>query len=128
MKHLTLPLAATILLASLAPAHAELVKVFENIRGTTVHVDTGTLAANGNKRRVNEVQTYREPGPRGLLSMRLLKEYDCKSETAQIISYTMYAGRMASGEMIGRVDTPGEVQKLTQNPGGTGGFRYACGR
>lgn len=128
MKHLTLPLAATLLLASLAPAHAELVKVFENIRGTTVHVDSGTLTANGNKRRVNEVQNYREPGPRGMLSMRLLKEYDCKNETAQIISYTMYADRMASGEMIGRVETAGEVQKLTQNPGGTGGFRYACGR
>lgn len=128
MKRLIPLLLLPLLLAVLPPARAELLKVFENIRGTTVHVDTGTLAANGNKRRVNEVQTYREPGPRGLLSMRLLKEYDCKSETAQIISYTMYAGRMATGEMIGRVDTPGEVQKLTQNPGGTGGFRFACGR
>ncbi len=40
----------------------------------------------------------------------------------------MYAGRMATGEMVGRVETPGELQKLTQNPGGTGGFRFACGR
>lgn len=123
------PLLALCTLLAISPiARAELVKVFENIRGTTVHVDTGTLTANGNKRRVNEVQDYREPGPRGLLSMRLLKEYDCKNETAQIISYTMYAGHMASGDMIGRVETPGDVQKLTQNPGGTGGFRYACGR
>lgn len=123
------PLLAIATLVALTPiAHAELVKVFENIRGTTVHVDTGTLTANGNKRRVNEVQNYREPGPRGMLSMRLLKEYDCKNETAQIISYTMYAGRMASGEMVGRVETPGDLQKLTQNPGGTGGFRFACGR
>ncbi len=128
MKRLTLPLAVAVLLAPLAPAHAELVKVFENIRGTTVHVETGSLTANGNRRRVIEIQTYREPGPRGMLSMRLLKEYDCRNETAQIISYTMYAGRMATGEMIGRVETPGEVQKLTQNPGGTGGFRHACGR
>lgn len=123
------PLLAIATFFALTPiAHAELVKVFENIRGTTVHVDTGTLTANGHKRRVNEVQNYREPGPRGMLSMRLLKEYDCKNETAQIISYTMYAGRMASGEMVGRVETPGDLQKLTQNPGGTGGFRFACGR
>lgn len=128
MKLLTLPLAVAALLATLAPARAELVKVFENIRGTTVHVETSSLTANGNRRRVIEIQTYREPGPRGMLSMRLLKEYDCRNETAQIVSYTMYAGRMATGEMIGRVETPGEVQKLTQNPGGTGGFRHACGR
>lgn len=128
MNRLT-PLLALATLVTISPiAHAELVKVFENIRGTTVHVDAGTLTANGSKRRVNEVQNYREPGPRGMLSMRLLKEYDCKNETAQIISYTMYAGRMATGNMIGRVETPGEVQKLTQNPGGTGGFRFACGR
>lgn len=128
MKLLTLPLAVAALLATLAPARAELVKVFENIRGTTVHVETSSLIANGNRRRVIEIQTYREPGPRGMLSMRLLKEYDCRNETAQIVSYTMYAGRMATGEMIGRVETPGEVQKLTQNPGGTGGFRFACER
>ncbi len=127
MRFLLSALFAHLLLAAL-PAHAELVKVFENIRGTTVHVDTSTLTPNGDKRRVIEIQNYREPGPRGLLSMRLLKEYDCKNETAQIISYTMYAGRMATGEMVGQVETPGELQKLTQNPGGTGGFRFACGR
>lgn len=127
MNRLNHLFAFALLLAAL-PAHAELVKVFENIRGTTVHVDTSTLTPNGDKRRVIEIQNYREPGPRGLLSMRLLKEYDCKNETAQIISYTMYAGRMATGEMVGRVETPGELQKLTQNPGGTGGFRFACGR
>ncbi len=121
------PLLAIATLVALTPiAHAELVKVFENIRGTTVHVDTGTLTANGNKRRVNEVQNYREPGPRGMLSMKLLKEYHCRDETAQILSATMYAERMASGRVIGRVETAGDVQKLTQNPGGTGGWRYAC--
>ncbi len=115
------------LLSVSAPAHAELKKVFENIRGTIVYVDTSTLAANGDKRRVTEIQNYRNPGPRGMMSMKLLKEYDCKNETAQIIHYTMYKGPMAEGEMIGRVNTPGDVQKLTQNPGGTGGWRFACG-
>ncbi len=38
----------------------------------------------------------------------------------------MSAGRMATGETVGRVDNPGDVQKLARNPGGTGGFRFAC--
>ncbi len=117
-----------VLLAAGTGAHAELVKVFENIRGTVVYADSSTLAVNGHLRRIVEVQSYREPGPRGMLSMKLLKEYHCRDETAQIISYTMYSGRMATGQTIGRIETPGDVQRLVQNPGGTGGWRYACGR
>lgn len=122
------PLLTSLLLLAAAPAaHAELKKVFENIRGTVVYVDTSTLIPSGDKRRVTEVQTYRTPGPRGMMSMKLLKEYDCKNETAQILNYTMFKAPMAEGEVIGRVNTPGDVQKLTQNPGGTGGWRFACG-
>ncbi len=117
-----------LLLAAGTGAHAELVKVFENIRGTVVYADSSTLAVNGHLRRIVEVQSYREPGPRGMLSMKLLKEYHCRDETAQILSYTMYAERMASGRVIGRVESAGDVQKLVQNPGGTGGWRYACGK
>ena len=124
MKKFALLLA---LLASATAAHAELKKVFENIRGTVVYVDTSSLTPSGDKRRVTEVQTYRTAGPRGMMSMKLLKEYDCKNETAQIINYVMFKEPMAQGEVLGRVNTPGDVQKLTQNPGGTGGWRFACG-
>ena len=120
--------AALFVLGLCASAQAELVKVFENIRGTVVYADTSTLSENGDLRRVVEIQSYREPGPRGMLSMKLLKEYHCKRETAQIISYSMYAERMAKGGLIGQVNTPGPVDKLTQNPGGAGGWRYACGK
>jgi hypothetical protein len=40
----------------------------------------------------------------------------------------MYTERMAKGSLIGQVNTPGPVDKLTQNPGGAGGWRYACGK
>ncbi len=115
------------LLAASTAAHAELRKVFENIRGTVVYADTSTLIAIGDKRRVTEIQSYRNAGPRGMMSMKLQKEYDCKHETAQIISYVMYKDTMGNGEVIGRVNRPGELEKLAQNPGGTGGYRYACG-
>jgi hypothetical protein len=119
---------ALFLLGLCASAQAELVKVFENIRGTVVYADTSTLSENGDLRRIVEIQSYREPGPRGMLSMKLVKEYHCKKETAQIISYSMYTERMAKGGLIGQVNTPGPVDKLTQNPGGAGGWRYACGK
>ncbi len=116
------------LLGVASAAQAELVKVFENIRGTTVYSDSSTLSVNGDLRRIQEIQSYREPGPRGLLSMKIVKEYNCRAETTQIISYVMYAERMAQGSVIGQVNTPGPVDKLTKNPGGAGGWRYACGK
>ncbi len=121
-------LLASLLSLMMPTASAELVKVFENIRGTTVYADSSTLSANGHLRRIVEVQSYREPGSRGLLSMKLLKEYDCRDETTQIISYTMYDEAMARGNVLGTVNTPGPVDKLTKNPGGAGGWRYACGK
>lgn len=63
-----------------------------------------------------------------LARAELVKEYGCKNDTAQTISYTMYAARMATGEVVGRMETHSDVQKLTQNPGGTGAFWLACGR
>ena len=116
------------LLGASAVAHADLVKVFENIRGTTVYSDRSTLSENGDLRRIYEIQSYRDAGPRGMLSMKLLKEYNCREETSQIVSYTMYTERMAQGSVIGVVNTPGPVDKLTKNPGGAGGWRFACGK
>ena len=121
-------LSALFMLSACASAQADLVKVFENIRGTVVYADSSTLSENGDLRRVVEIQSYREPGPRGMLSMKLIKEYNCGKETAQIISYSMYSERMAKGSLIGQVNTPGPVDKLTKNPGGAGGWRYACGK
>jgi hypothetical protein len=121
-------LPALLLLVLCVSAQADMVKVFENIRGTVVYADSSTLSENGDLRRVVEVQSYREPGPRGMLSMKLVKEYNCKKETAQIISYSMHSERMAKGNLIGQVNTPGPVDNLTKNPGGAGGWRFACGK
>jgi hypothetical protein len=126
MKFKTLLITTALLSGGVA--QAELVKVFENIRGTTVYADTSTLSVNGVLRRIQEIQSYRDPGPRGLLSMKLVKEYNCRDETSQIISYTMYTERMGQGSVIGEVKTPGTIDKLTKNPGGAGGWRYACGK
>jgi hypothetical protein len=121
-------LPALLLLVLCVSAQADMVKVFENIRGTVVYADSSTLSENGDLRRVVEVQSYRDPGPRGMLSMKLVKEYNCKKETAQIISYSMHSERMAKGNLIGQVNTPGPVDNLTKNPGGAGGWRFACGK
>ena len=105
---------------------AELVKVFENIRGTEVYIDTDTMGGGGRFRKVWEIQTYRTPSPQGMLSMKIHKEYDCKEESARMLGYVVFKGKMATGEKMGTVDTPGEWQPVSKNPGGKGGFRMVC--
>lgn len=114
------------LLCAAPLVQAALVKVFENIRGTEVYVDTDTVAGGGRFRKVWEIQTYRKPSPEGMLSMKIHKEYDCKDESARMLGYVVFRGKMATGEKMGTVDTPGEWQSVSKNPGGKGGFRKVC--
>ncbi len=119
---------AITLLCAAQQAQAELVKVFENIRGTEVYIDTDTMAGGGRYRKVWELQTFREPSPQGMLSMRIHKEYDCKDEAARMLSYVVFKGKMGTGEKMGTVATPGAWQSVSKNPGAKGGFRMVCGK
>ncbi|MEY3264601.1 MAG: hypothetical protein RL717_2078 [Pseudomonadota bacterium] len=119
---------ALALVGSLMPvAHAELVKVFENIRGTTSYVDTASMQGSGQFRKVWELQNYKTASPQGMLSMKMHKEYDCKGELTKMLSYTAYTGRMGTGEEIGTVTRPDGWQSVSKNPGGKGAFRLVCG-
>lgn len=124
MRHALL-LAVPLLFAT-PLSQAELVKVFENIRGTEVYIDTSTMGGGGRFRKVWEIQTYRTPSPQGMLSMKIHKEYDCKDESARMLGYVVFKGKMATGEKMGTVDTPGEWQSVSKNPGAKGGFRMVC--
>jgi hypothetical protein len=124
MRHALL-LAVPLLFAT-PLSQAELVKVFENIRGTEVYIDTSTMGGGGRFRKVWEIQTYRTPSPEGMLSMKIHKEYDCKDESARMLGYVVFKGKMATGEKMGTVDTPGEWQSVSKNPGAKGGFRMVC--
>ena len=120
---------STILFAilSAAPAaHAEWIKVFENIRGTTSYVDTDSIQASGQYRKVLELQSYKTAASNGMLSMKMRKEYDCKAETTRLISFTAYKGTMGTGDILGTVNPPDEWQPISKNPGGKGAFRYVC--
>lgn len=119
---------AVLVLLSLTPlAHAEWLKVFENIRGTTSYIDTDSIQASGRYRKVSELQSYKKASPEGMLSMKIKKEYDCKDELSRMITYTAYTGVMGSGEAMGTVNPPTDWQSVSQNPGAKGAFRHVCG-
>ena len=122
------PALAFILMVVLVPAaQAELVKVFENIRGTTPYGDTASMQGSGQFRKAWELQNYKTASPQSMLSMKIHKEYDCKGELSKMLSYTAYTGRMGTGEEIGAVTRADGWRSVSKNPGGKGGFRLVCG-
>jgi hypothetical protein len=118
---------AAALLSLMPVAHAEWLKVFENIRGTTSYIDTDSIQASGRYRKVSELQSYKKASPEGMLSMRIRKEYDCKEELTRMITYTAYTGVMGTGQAMGTVNPPTDWQSVSQNPGAKGAFRHVCG-
>ena len=119
-------LVASLLMSLSSLAHAEWVKVFENIRGTFFYMDPATVETHGRLRRVYEMQSYRNASPEGMLSMKLHKEYDCMEEKGRFLNYVAYTGPRLSGEMMGTVKTPSDWQSVNRNPAGKGVFRIVC--
>lgn len=118
---------AVAMLSLMSLAHAEWLKVFENIRGTTSYIDTDSIQTNGRYRKVSELQSYKKASPEGMLSMKIKKEYDCKEELTRMLTYTAYTGTMGSGEAMGTVNPPTDWQAVSKNPGAKGAFRHVCG-
>jgi hypothetical protein len=116
------------LLCFVLPAHAEWVKVFENIRGTTVHVNTDGLITSGRFRKSWELENYKKPAENGMLSMKMRKEYDCEQEMMKLEYFIAYKGLMGTGTELGTVHTPAEWQPISKNPGGKGSFRLVCNK
>jgi hypothetical protein len=125
MKNRILSL-ALILFAS--TAHAEWVKVFENIRGTTVYVNTDGLISSGRFRKSWELENYKKAAENGMLSMKMRKEYDCEDEMMKLEYFVAYKGLMGTGTELGTVRTPAEWQPISKNPGGKGAFRLVCNK
>lgn len=109
-------------------AHAEWIKVFENIRGTTVYVNTDSLAPSGRFRKSWEVENYKTAAENGMLSMKMRKEYDCEQEMMKLEYFIAYKGLMGTGMELGLVRTPADWQPISKNPGGKGAYRLVCGK
>ena len=120
---------ASILIATLFLCHsaaAEWTKVGENIRGTVFYVDKEAIEAQGNTRKLWELESFREPTKQGISSIKVRREYDCARETMRYINYTAYSGRFADGEQLGVVSGPSAWDPVPGNPSGRGAYRMVC--
>ncbi len=119
-------IAASALLLVAPLAHANWVRVFQNIHGTTYFMDPTSVEHHGSSRRVWEMESFRDATKEGLRSMKILKEYDCNEETGRFRQYVAYTGPEATGEVMGTVGTPSPWKTVNTSPAGKSVFRIVC--
>lgn len=81
------------------PASAEWVKVAETDT-MVVYIDAATIRKDRHLRWVWEVQDYKQKRDDGLLSRRLLDEFDCREEQFRILSMFNHSEPMANGPAL----------------------------
>ena len=79
-------------------ATAEWVKLVENDIGS-LFVDPATIQTSGNFRKVWRVVDLKR-SDEGVMSRRLLDEYDCKGARARSLSLSTHSGPMAGGKVL----------------------------
>lgn len=79
-----------------APAWAEWVKVSEN-EVMVVYIDDATIRKDGRLRWVWSVQDYRQRREDGLMSRRVLGEFNCTTKKLRILSMFNHSQPMARG-------------------------------
>lgn len=79
-----------------APASAEWVKLRET-DDAVFYIDPATIRKNGNFRRIWNLQDLKRRDPYGVMSRRMLYEYDCTNERSKVLSISSHYDRMGGG-------------------------------
>jgi len=94
------PFFFSLLMLIASPAWAEWTKVAVASNGDEAYIDMGSLRIDKNLRRVWTLSNLKKKGSKGELSIRVLREYDCKQEQDRALVMTGFTGAMSGGEML----------------------------
>jgi hypothetical protein len=85
-------------------ASAEWVKIAETKRGKNFYVESNEISVQGDTRVVVELIDNKRPDRDGDRSVRVVREYDCKSIRYKVINASYYKSPMAEGEPSSSVE------------------------
>ena len=74
----------------------------------TFYLDHATIHKNGDLRQAWQVEDLAKKRPDGAMSIRTLREYDCKADKVRVVSISDHDGAMATGHAIHSSDKPGK--------------------
>lgn len=95
-KSLLMPL----LLLATGSAWAGWEGVGTNDDGATIYVDRATIRKDGNLRRMWMLTDFKQRDKNGVMSMRQMNEYDCKSERGKLLAQSEHDKPMTGGKVL----------------------------
>ncbi len=110
-------------------ASAEWVLVTRTADGNKHFADPSTKRRVGTIVRIWEISDYGKPRSAGgdvYLSDRNYWQYDCVERTRQYLQATVFAGKMATGEMVFSFNLPGNKEFVAPNTVAEHLFNFAC--
>jgi len=88
-----------LLILTASPAWADW-ELLGNAQGDEVYIDMTTLRIDNSLRRVWTLTNLKKKGSQGEMSVRVLREIDCKNERTRSLAMTGFTGAMSDGEML----------------------------
>ena len=83
-----------------SPAWADWKLIATTANGDEAYIDMDSLRIDKSLRRVWTLSNLKKKGSKGELSIRVLREFDCKQEQDRAVVMTGFTGAMTSGEML----------------------------
>lgn len=118
-------LAAILLCVCTAPVWAEWEPVFQS-NNVTHYIDSTSTEVVGDLRRISMMQDLKVRDGNGVLSYRVLEEYDCKEAKRRTLSFSSHTGNMGKGDVVVSVETPGKWSAASPRTAGEHVMKLAC--
>ncbi len=126
MRKLLIGLALSVMATA---AHAEWVLVSTSADGNKTYAESTTKKRTGNMVRMWEILDYAKPTVfkgKAYQSDRDFVQYDCVESTVQNLQLVLFAGKMATGEIVGSENTPGNKSFVAPGTVGNTMLNFAC--
>ncbi len=82
-----------------APAWAAWEKAASSEKGI-FYIDPATIRKNGDLHEVWQVEDFKTKRADGAMSVRTLREFDCKGERVRVLANSEHSGTMATGKTL----------------------------
>ena len=82
------------------PVWADWKLIATTANGDEAYIDMDSLRIDKSLRRVWTLSNLKKKGSKGELSIRVLREFDCKQEQDRALVMTGFTGAMSGGEML----------------------------
>ncbi len=110
-----------------APVWAEWVPVTKSERAT-IYIDPASIRKDGNIRKVWEMHDLMQRDEFGEMSLRLLKEYDCKEARVRFLAVYAHSEPMAVGKEFASMNRPSEWDYIPPGHFLSGVLKTVCAK